>query len=93
MLFEHGFTWKSSGQAKVCLHDVTRWNVTARNEHFVYAFVDVNVVSGGIVFKQLPRDPANVNAWKNMYDPYNLHILLQRLMIFFLIVQKNLISQ
>ena len=24
----------------------------------------------GLVFKQHPRDPANVNAWKNMYDPY-----------------------
>ena len=24
----------------------------------------------GLVFKQLPRDPANVNAWKIMYDPY-----------------------
>ena len=25
------------------------------------------------MFKQLPRDPANVNALKNMYDPYKLH--------------------
>ena len=24
----------------------------------------------GLVFKQLPRDLANVNAWKNMCDPY-----------------------
>ena len=24
----------------------------------------------GLVFKQLPLDPANVNAWKNMGDPY-----------------------
>ena len=23
-----------------------------------------------LVFKQLPRDQANVNAWKNMCDPY-----------------------
>ena len=23
----------------------------------------------GLVFKQHPRDPANVNAWKNMCDP------------------------
>ena len=22
------------------------------------------------MFKQLPREPANVNAFKNMYDPY-----------------------
>ena len=22
------------------------------------------------MFKQLPRGPANVNAWKNMCDPY-----------------------
>ena len=26
----------------------------------------------GNVFQQLPRDPANVNAWKNMYDPYSV---------------------
>ena len=31
----------------------------------------------GLVFKQHPRDPANVNAWKNMCDPYSgLQILL-----------------
>ena len=24
----------------------------------------------GLVFEQHPRDPANVNAWKNMCDPY-----------------------
>ena len=24
----------------------------------------------GLVFKQLPRDPANVNTRKNMHDPY-----------------------
>ena len=28
------------------MHDVTQQNVEARNEHFVCAFVDVNVVSG-----------------------------------------------
>ena len=25
-----------------------------------------------LVFNQLPREPVNVNAWKNMFDPYNL---------------------
>ena len=25
----------------------------------------------GLVFKQHPRDPANVNAWKNMCDPFS----------------------
>ena len=28
----------------------------------------------GLVFKQLPRDPANVIVWKNVYDPYILYI-------------------
>ena len=28
----------------------------------------------GLVFKQHPRDPANVNAWKNMCDPYILSL-------------------
>ena len=31
----------------------------------------LNTRPSGLVFKQLPRDPANVNAWKNMCDPYN----------------------
>ena len=28
----------------------------------------------GLVFKQRPRDPAKLNAWKNMRDPYILNI-------------------
>ena len=31
----------------------------------------LNTRPSGLVFKQLPQDPANVNAWKNMCDPYN----------------------
>ena len=27
----------------------------------------------GLVFKQLPQNPANVNAWKNMCDTYTLY--------------------
>ena len=34
----------------------------------------------GLVFKQHPRDPANVNAWKNMCDPYILFLLLVDIM-------------
>ena len=30
----------------------------------------LNTRPSGLVFKQLPRDPANVNAWKTMGDPY-----------------------
>ena len=37
----------------------------------------LNTRPNGLVFKQLPRDPANVNEWKNMCDPYSgLQILL-----------------
>ena len=32
----------------------------------------LNTRPSGLVFKQLPRDPANVNAWKTMGDPYIL---------------------
>ena len=42
------FTCKSSTWAEACLHDVTRQNVAVGNDHFVYAFVDVNVVSGNV---------------------------------------------
>ena len=41
-----GFTLKSSRQAEVSLHDVAWQNVVAQNEHFVYAFADMDVVSG-----------------------------------------------
>ena len=32
--------------------------------------------TGGLGFQHLPRDLANVNAWKTMFDPYieNLHV-------------------
>ena len=29
----------------------------------------------GLMFKQHPRDPANVNAWKSMCDPYTGELL------------------
>ena len=32
----------------------------------------LNTRPSGLAFKQLPRDPANVNAWKTMDDPYNI---------------------
>ena len=37
--------WKSSRRAEDCLHAVTRQNIFTQNEHFVYASVDINVVS------------------------------------------------
>ena len=30
----------------------------------------------GLGFQHLPRDLANVNAWKTMFDPYNVNITL-----------------
>ena len=30
----------------------------------------LNTRPSGLVFKQLPRDPANVNAWKIICNPY-----------------------
>ena len=44
------FTWKSSTRTEFCLHDIMRQDDAAQNKHFVYAFVDVNVVSGNDVF-------------------------------------------
>ena len=28
--------------------------------------------ASGLGFQHLPRDLANVNAWKTMFDPYNI---------------------
>ena len=57
MLFEHGFYL-------ICMHDVTRERVAAMNNHFAIAFVRENIalvyMPDGLVFKQLPQDPANV---------------------------------
>ena len=39
VLFEHVF-----------LHDITRQNLAAQNEHFVYAYIDVNIISRNDVF-------------------------------------------
>ena len=33
----------------------------------------------GLGFQHLPRDLVNVNAWKNMFDPYNIEGLLVKL--------------
>ena len=46
MLFEHVFYLK----IRTCLHDDAWKNVVARNEHFDFAFVDVDVVSGSDIF-------------------------------------------
>ena len=50
VLFEHGFNLKILRMGQGCLHDVTRQNLSAWNEHFAYAFVDVNVVSRNDLF-------------------------------------------
>ena len=51
LLYEHVFfIWKSSRWVEVCMHDVTRQNVAVQNDHLVYAFVDINVVSGNDIY-------------------------------------------
>ena len=30
----------------------------------------LKTAASGLGFQHLPRDPANVNAWKTMFDPY-----------------------
>ena len=36
----------------------------------------------GLGFQQLPRDLANVNAWKNMFDPYINRLLKSGIKLF-----------
>ena len=31
----------------------------------------LKTLASGLGFQHLPRDLANVNAWKNMFDPYS----------------------
>ena len=31
----------------------------------------LKTAASGLGFQHLPRDLANVNAWKTMFDPYN----------------------
>ena len=45
VLFEQGFYLKILKVGWGFLHDIMRQNIAARNEHFVYAFVDISVVS------------------------------------------------
>ena len=46
----------------------------------------LNTHPNGLVFKHLPRDPANVNGCKNMCDPYILISWSSLLQILVLIV-------
>ena len=32
----------------------------------------LKTAASGLGFQHLPRDLANVNAWKTMFDPYNI---------------------
>ena len=57
--------------AEFCFHDVMRQNVVARNEHFVHAFVDVNVVRRNDVFdvwlcKPTPFCTTRINIWNGI---------------------------
>ena len=45
----------------------------------------------GLVFKQHPRDPANVNAGKNMCDPYIYTLLLKKPDTFYLLQTRKLL--
>ena len=57
------------------------WNhIKCKNNDQTYLFQCINICRvprkkfnirpSSLMFKQLPRDPANVNAWKNMFEPY-----------------------
>ena len=66
MLFEHVFYLK----IRTCLHDVAWQNVVARNEHFVYAFVNVDVVSGSDVFDVRFRKPTPFCTTRLVYNVF-----------------------
>ena len=34
----------------------------------------LKTAASGLGFQHLPRDLANVNAWKTMFDPYNIQL-------------------
>ena len=48
------------------------WNASITIAHICFVALTFAGSLGrhSIVFKQLPLNPANVHAWKNMYDPY-----------------------
>ena len=66
--FQHGLCWNQAKYPKITITHV-----------YFIALICVGSLGrclttrpSGLVFKQLPWDPANVNAWKNMCDPYNV---------------------
>ena len=60
--------------ALICLHDVTQESVAALNDHFPMLFFTKMLRASMTLwqrynFQKFDAD-ANVNAWKNMCDPY-----------------------
>ena len=47
-----------------------------KNVHSLAYGHTVTKYSAGLGFQHLPRDLANVNAWKSMFDPYIEKILV-----------------
>ena len=37
----------------------------------------LKTMASGLGFQHLPRDLANVNAWKTMFDPYNKRYIVK----------------
>ena len=64
--FQCDFGWNQVKYARITITHVCfiAWTL------FVALRRCLNTQPSGIVFKQLPRDPASVNARKNMCDPY-----------------------
>ena len=58
MQFKRGISELCKNKDQTCLFLCTYICRVSRNIH------------SSPEFKQSPRDPANVNAWKNVYNPY-----------------------
>ena len=64
--FQYGFGWDQVKYARITITHVCFIALTLAGP----LGRCLNTQPNGLVFKQLPLDPANVNAWKNMCDPY-----------------------
>ena len=64
--FQRGLCWNQVKYARIAITHV--WIIALTFAGSLGRCL--NTRPNGLLFKQLPRDPANVYAWKNMCDPY-----------------------
>ena len=71
--FQRGLCWNQEEYARITITHVCFIALTLAGS----LWRCLNTRPNGLVVKQLPRDQANVNAWKNMWSLYSLNFAIE----------------